>query len=288
MKNKRYYGINIAVFLLTIFFFSRMVFENFMWLRTEGTIKSFFFLCLLSIVATHFIKALRLYFLMLETRPTVVRFLRTYIKTTLVNLVLPFKLGEFFRMYCFGHELKNYKTGILIILADRYFDTIPLVLILIGFVVFGKDSLSGVIIVLVMFLLIITIVYSIFPSTFRYMNRFLIVNTNSDRGIQALELLKKIQHWYSYIQELITGREIILLILSGLAWFMEYGALYCLITGIGHKFSTTEFVAYMDSIFAGNVSEYVGLYLGINAVVLVMMAVVAYGRNFVTRKRDGI
>ncbi|MGI5948007.1 MAG: lysylphosphatidylglycerol synthase domain-containing protein [Lachnospiraceae bacterium] len=288
MKNKRYYGINIAVFLLTIFFFLRMALENFIWFRTEGTIKSFFLLCLLNIVMIHIIKALRLYFLMLETRPTVTRFLRTYIKTTLVNLVLPFKLGEFFRMYCFGHELKNYKTGILLILTDRYFDTIPLVIILLGFIIFGKESPRGVIITLVLFLLVVTILYSIFPSTFRYMNRFLIMNTNSDRGIQALELLKKMQHWYSYIQELIIGREIILLILSGLAWVMEYGALYCLITGIGHKFSTTEFVTYMDSIFAGNVSEYVGLYLGINAVVLVMMAVVAYGRNFVTRKKDGI
>lgn len=286
MKNKRYYGINIAVFLFTLFFFLRMAFENFIWLRTEGTIKSFFLLCLLNIVMIHIIKALRLYFLMLETRPTVTRFLRTYIKTTLVNLVLPFKLGEFFRMYCFGHELKNYKTGILLILTDRYFDTIPLVIILLGFIIFGKESPKGFITALVLFLFIVTIAYSIFPSTFRYMNRFLIVNTNSERGIRALELLEKAKYWYSYMQGLLIGREVILLILSGLAWFIEYGALYCLIKGIGHEFSTAEFVAYMDSIFVGNISEYVGIYLGINAVVLVIMAVVVYGRNFVTRKRN--
>lgn len=288
MKNTRYYIINIVVLFVTVILFASIIVQNFIWFCTKADVIPIFFLTLLCIVAIHFVKALRLYFIMLETRLTLDCFFRVYIKTTLVNLIFPFKLGEFFRMYCFGNELKSNKKGILLILIDRYFDTIPLVLILLTFTLSGGNSLSGVVIILIAFLIVVTIMYTIFPSTFKYLNRFFIVNTTSDRGIIALELLKKTQFWYSYMQELIEGRERILLILSGLVWLMEYGSLYCLISGVGDVFSLTDFVVYMNSVFMGSGSEYIIFYVGISAVVLAGVSVVVYGRHFVMRKRNQI
>ena len=285
MRHTKYYGINIVIFLVTIGVFIRILKESFIWLSTQADISPIFFLCLISILIVHFIKALRLYFLMLETRLTVTRFLRVYVKTTLVNLVLPFKLGEFFKMYCLGHELNNSKTGILLILVDRYFDTLPLMILILGFTLLGQGDLKGIVVILIGFLTVVTIAYAMFPSTFAYMNRFLIMNTHSERGLMSLELLRKMRYWYSYIQELVKGRELILLVLSSLSWAMEYIALYSLIRGISHKFSATDFVAYMDSIFMGSISEYINLYVGISAVILVGVAVTVYGKSFVARKR---
>lgn len=285
MKSRKYYGINIAIFLITIGIFIRISKEGFAWLSIQADIIPIFFLSLVSILIVHSIKALRLYFIMLETRLTITRFLRVYVKTTCVNLVLPFKLGEFFRMYCLGHELKNFKTGILLILVDRYFDTIPLVILILGFTLLGQGVLKGVVIILIGFLVVVTIAYAIFPSTFAYMNRFLIISTNSEHGLMSLELLKKMRYWYFYIQNLIKGRELILLILSSLSWAMEYVALYSLIKGLGHMFSVADFIAYMDSVFIGSISEYIKLYIGISAAILSGIATVVYGKSFVLRKR---
>ncbi len=288
MKSKKYYGINISIFLITIGIFIRVLKDSFSWLSIQAYIAPIFFLSLISILIVHSIKALRLYFIMLETRLSITSFLRVYVKTTLVNLVLPFKLGEFFRMYCLGHELKSFKTSILLILVDRYFDTIPLVILILGFTLLGQGSLKGVVIILIGFLVVITIAYAIFPSTFAYMNRFLIINTNSERGLIGLKLLRKMRYWYFYIQDLIKGRELILLILSSLSWAMEYIALYSLIRGIGHMFSVTDFITYMDSVFIGSISEYINLYIGISAAILVGIIAVVYGKSFVVRKRKSV
>ena len=285
MKCTKYYGINIVIFLVTISIFIKILKEGFSWISTQAVITPILLLSLASISIVHFIKALRLYFIMLEKRLTVTRFLRVYVKTTLVNLVLPFKSGEFFRMYCLGHELKNYKTGFLLILVDRYFDTIPLVILMLGFTLLGQGDLKGIVVILIGFLTVVTITYAIFPSTFAYINRFLIINTHSERGLMSLELLRKMRYWYSYIQELVKGRELILLILSSLSWAMQYIALYSLIKGIGHTFSAIDFIAYIDSIFMGSISEYINLYVGISVAILVGIAVGVYGKSFIVRKR---
>lgn len=284
MKKFRYYVINIIVFLITVILFARIVVSNFIWLYEEGEIVPIFLLTAVCIIAIHFIKALRLYFIMLETRLTLERFFKVYIKTMLVNLVFPFKLGELFRMYCFGSELKSIKRGILLILIDRYFDTVPLMLLLLSFTLFCGDSIKGIVIILLCFLVVVTIIYGLFPSTFKYLNRFFIVKTSSEKGIIALGVLKKMQLWFLYIQELIKGRELILLILSCLVWMLEYGALYCLIRGVGHDFLFTDFIIYMNGVFVGNGSKYIGLYIGISAVILAGMALVICGMNFIKRR----
>ena len=179
MKKRSYYIINLVILLFTIVFFIQSFFQNLRLLHGKETITIIFAGAFAGIVIVHLFKGIRLYFLVLEERPTVARFLKLYVKTTLVNLVFPFKLGELFRIYSFGHEWKNYKAGLLLILVDRYFDTIPLMLLLIGFTISGKGTLYGIVVVLTVFIAVVTVMYFIFPSTYKYMNRFLIVNTNS-------------------------------------------------------------------------------------------------------------
>ena len=285
MRKRSYYIINIVILLFTIGFFVQSFFQNLKLLDERKNITIIFAGTLIGIVIVHLFKGIRLYFLVLEKRPTVARFLRLYVKTSLVNLVFPFKLGEIFRIYSFGYEWKSYKAGLLLILVDRYFDTIPLLLLLIGFTIIERGTLYGIVVVLTIFIAVITVIYFIFPSTYKYMNRFLIVNTNSERGLNALSILKKIRFWYLYVKELIDGRELILIVLSVCAWLAEYGSLYCLISGLGYVFKTSYFLDYMNSVFIGRSNEYVGQYIGVSALILVIASGIVYGRQFARRKR---
>lgn len=285
MKKRSYYMINLATLFFTIAFFIQSFFQNLRSLYGKETITIVFAGAFAGIVIVHLFKGIRLYFLVLEERPTVARFLKLYVKTTLVNLVFPFKLGELFRIYSFGHEWKNYKAGLLLILVDRYFDTIPLFLLLMGFTISGKGTLYGIVVVLTVFIAVVTVMYFIFPSTYKYLNRFLIVNTNSERGLYALAILKKIRYWYLYVKELINGRELILVVLSVCAWLVEYGSLYCLISGLGYSFEPSYFLDYMNSVFSGHSGEHVSQYVGVSAWVLAIVSLLVYGRQFIKRKR---
>jgi hypothetical protein len=229
------------------------------------------------------IKAVRLYLIMLERRITIRRFIKVYMKTTLVNLALPFKSGEIFRIYCYGNEMKSYKLSFLCVMIDRYFDTIPLLILLLCFTIITSRTLLPVVLILLLFVLLMTVTYEIFPSTYHYMNKFLIMETNSKNGVRALVLLNKANGWYKYATELIKGRGMILLILSSITWLMEYGLLLFLAWGLSDTFKMIEFVDYMNSVFVGSNNRYVTLYVGISAVLVVIAAVGIYGLSF--RKR---
>jgi len=194
-------------------------------------------------------------------------------------------LGELFRIYSFGYEWNDYKAGLFLILTDRYFDTIPLLLLLLGFTSASEGVLLGIVLILMIFIVIITVVYCIFPSTYKYLNRFLILNSNSERGIKVLDVMKKFRHWYVYVRELVKGRETILLVLSSCAWLMEYGTLYCLIAGTGNIFHSLDFLEYMNSVFMRGTNDYVSQYTAISALVLGGAVACVYGSQFVRGKR---
>ena len=145
MKSKKYYGINIAVFLIAILFFYHAIGTGIRQLCLKNDGNMVLFLGVLFTVLVYGIKALRLCIILLEKRLALANFIRLYIKTTLINLVFPFKLGEVFRMYCYGTEFRNYKRGFLLILIDRYFDTLPLLLLLLVSTAGQQNRVSGVV-----------------------------------------------------------------------------------------------------------------------------------------------
>lgn len=284
MKSKKYYSINITVFLMAILFFYHAIGTGIRLLYLKDDWNMVLFLGTFFAILVYGIKALRLYIILLEKRLALASFIRLYIKTTLINLVFPFKLGEIFRMYCYGIEFKNYKRGFLLILIDRYFDTLPLLLLLLVSTIGEKNQVSGVVAVLCVFIILVTVFYWIFPSTYKYLNRFLIMNIESDRGILALDMIRKAQNWYLYAKELIRGREAILLVLSGCAWLAEYAMLYSLVIGSGRIFKAENFVSYINAVFTGKSNEYVEIYICMSGLILAVCAGFAYGRLWFVKK----
>ena len=54
---------------------------------------------LVAFVLVHFAKMLRLYLVLMEHELSFGRFVILYMKTTLINLIIPFKLGEIYRIF---------------------------------------------------------------------------------------------------------------------------------------------------------------------------------------------
>ena len=88
-------------------------------------------LFLILFMLVHIAKMTRLYLVLLEQKISFGRFVVVYLKTTCVNLIVPFKLGEIYRVYALAKETKKFPVGFLSVLVDRFFDTVSLLLILI-------------------------------------------------------------------------------------------------------------------------------------------------------------
>ena len=87
-------------------------------------------------VLIHCIKAMRLYLILLEHQIPLQRFIGLYVKTTFVNITIPFKAGELFRVYCISDEVHNTQVGWLSVIIDRFFDTSVLLVFLVPYEAF--------------------------------------------------------------------------------------------------------------------------------------------------------
>ncbi len=284
MKNYKYYIINLIIILLTLAFLYKIVWNS---MVQQIFIQRFLFLLpavFICIFLAYIFKGIRLYIIMLEYRIPIITFIKVYLKTTLVNIALPFKIGEVFRIYCYGIELSNYKLSIFLVLIDRYFDTIPLLFLLIVFTIIGKIEVTALLILMICFLLSITFIYLIFPASYQYLNRYLIMNTHTQRGIHVLSSMKRLKSWYSNIQSLVKKRTLLILLISVFTWLLEYGALTILAISIQEIFTGKDFIEYINAVFYGYHTKYTNLYTSLGALLLMLGFMVVYGMVYRRKK----
>lgn len=189
---------------------------NHLWLVAIG----FLFLIV------HGSKLSRLYLILIDEKIPFGRFLFLYCLTTLVNLIVPFKLGEFFRIFVFCLATKRIRTGFLSVLLDRFFDTVALVLILLPVELLKKREVADSTLLLTVFVVVAVFAYVVFPSIYLYLNRYLIMNRQSKGAMGSLKLLELMNAGYEYVKRLIHGRYALLVIFSFVAWLLECGILF--------------------------------------------------------------
>lgn len=132
----------------------------------EGFTKSSIIVLIVTIILVHMTKAIRLYFALYGTEIKRIDFFKTYCKVAPISVVIPFKLGEFFRMYYYGTLIGNVLKGIVIILLDRFMDTLALVtIIILTWMINGEDMISFIY-VLLRLLVSVLIVYFVYPGIY--------------------------------------------------------------------------------------------------------------------------
>ncbi len=224
-KNIVNYIINVAGILIALFFAVSISVQNFHELnniRMPALIIVGFVLFLI----THFIKLIRLYIIMMGMNIRFEHFLPFYIKTTFVNIMIPYKLGELFRFYCLSQETGDYKTAGLGIITERFFDTIVLFAIILPIQIFTSSHVSAFSLVLFGLLVVAFIVYTTFPALYAYFNHFWVFNRLTKRSNRFLKALEALNDLYRTEKKLVHKRAVTIIFLSVLSWGFDFGVLY--------------------------------------------------------------
>lgn len=230
-------------------------------------------------------KAFRLYVIFMDRRPGWGRFMEVYIKTMPAAIAFPLKAGELFRMYCFGVELGSFRLGILGILAERFFDTIPLLILLILFTMVSGGNVMPIVVVTAGFLILILAVYLSFPSIYLYINKYCMVSIRSQKAVRLLELLESVKKWFDLLKGLIKDRVALLLIISSFTWLAECFVLMLFAWGLGYGFETDLFLTYVNSVFNGQTNAYVNLYVGLSAVLFLLAFIIVYPVRYMKKMK---
>lgn len=211
-------------------------------------------LFLAGLFAVHALKMMRFYLVLLEQKISIKEFVFLYIKTTFINLLIPFKLGEAYRAFCVVRLTKCTQIGILSVVLDRFFDTFILLLFLIPYDLLILKRVTWITGILSIFLLLVMLAYRMFEPTYLYLNEYMIRNSKSKRGIYILSLLEMLREWYDYTKDLIKGRQYLIIFCSALGWIAEVGVLWLISGYYQTVFNLEKFADYIQSIFSSEKS----------------------------------
>ncbi len=242
-------------------------------------------LFLIGFVVVHLAKMMRLYLILLEQKIEFKRFVLTYLKTTFVNLLIPFKLGEVYRIFCFSRETKVFQIGLFSVAVDRFFDTVALLVLLIPYEVVITGEVTWVTGALTILAVLAVFIFVVFPGIYTYLNRYIIMHKTSGRSMAALRGLEVAKTWYDYVRNLIAGRYALIILLSCAAWIVEVGALWCLSSMRNITFGAATFSEYIAAIFLSGDSKLLTAYTWISATAMGVLTVVGYILYYLGAKR---
>lgn len=238
------------------------------------------FVLIFIFIVLHIFKFIRIYFILLEERVTLKEMVKMYVKTTFVSIVLPYKLGEIYKMYLYGYQIKNYTKGVIAVIIEKFFDAIILCFILIPFgITNGKISLLAII--LLIFILFIIFIYLTIENTYSYLNRFFITSINSKRGLLSLNIIEKIRNIFIKSKELLHGRFAMLFVLTILTWLIEiiFVCAMSLFMKINICFDTIA--SYISDAFFGINNVLFNNYIYICTAIFLLVIILIYVKKYI-------
>ena len=263
--------LSITIFCICVGYFFKDISE----VEIYPTIETIFLLLIIACLV-HLIKMVRLY-LALYGNGVSFRFLaKIYCSVTPVSLLLPYKLGDLYRMYIYGNVLRNRIRGIVIILLDRFMDTSALVTIIIFFKYYNNSEISIQSSLLMVFLLVVIIAYNLFGGLHSFWNQYLLAANATKKRLWALDQLAIWNKIYVEIKRVVVGRGAVLYALSLLAWSIELGGMLSLMAVLSNfeDINLSKWIStYLATLFGEAYLDIIGEYIVISTVGLVCYSV---------------
>jgi hypothetical protein len=273
IKLKKYFEVFVFVLILILFYLLYFKNSN---LVINFSAKGIFaiLLFILLIALNQFLKYIKFYLIIIKNKIKLNSYTNKYLKTTLVNIVIPYKLGEVYRFYEFGNVI-GYKNSLFSIIIDRFFDILGLLIFVVPFEIINDKQLSVPTILFICGLLVLALIYLIFPFFYKFINLYLLKNGNSKKSLYALSTLEKCKEMHNIIKDRIYCRGIIILLISVCYWGVEFLALKVLETFSIVSISGFGIANYMNSFFyfLSGYKEYVVLYV-ISMLVLIFLIII--------------
>ena len=272
-KNKAlYYFINLFFLILTIIFIIKKDLINFKQFNNPITL----IVLVLIFIIIQLFKFFRLYVISLEENIKSVDLFKIYTTSLFVNICLPYKIGEFYRMYLIGNKNKHYLNGIIIVLMDKFFDAIVLSIMLIAISLINKVEIQTITMLIILFLVLFFIIFTTFESTYTYLNTFFITKKENKNSVYALKMLEEVNNIYLSAKKMIRGRFPLLFLLTFVSWgfeilFMELTAKFYNI-----KMSSLAISNYLKDAFFGGKNIILSIYVSIGIISIMGILIIMY------------
>ena len=244
-------------------------------------------LAIIPFICIHIIRIIRQYIILIENRISIKKLAKAYLLSSITNTIVPFKIGEIYKIYLYGYEMKNYKESAIGVLIDKFFDAIFLVISFVIIETVSKKELSLITILLVIFVFLVIIIYISFEKTYRFLNKYLIVNKNSKFSIKCLKILEEIKNIFSSIKNMVKDREILIMILTILSWLAEIVFVFIIGRNININVNLVNFITYINDSFFGMQNELSNYYIYVTSILFVLLIITIFFNKMSKLKSNG-
>lgn len=152
-------------------------------------------------------------------------------KANAINLIFPFKLGESYRIIAFKKFFKNYYNSFNLLLVERFFDFIMLILIL-GFALIISDvdiiGIKNIFYIVIPIFLFFTLFFYVFPDFMLIVHKIFIKKKINNINSIIINISGKFYKSYNDIYKIVYNKIILISILSLIIWSLELGVLFIL------------------------------------------------------------
>lgn len=279
----KYRAVDLVVLLLALLWFVREYRD--LPALFAGVSVAQVLVILLTALLVHALKSARLFLALYGQKISISEHLTLYCKVTPVSMVLPYKVGEFYRMYAYGSHLHSGLKGIIVILLDRFMDTAALVTMLLLAVFFYDSSVTPLVLVLFIFLVLLVLLYRAFPGARKFWKHYFLSKKATPRRMAALRWLESMQRVYEEAAVVTRGRGILLYVLSFLAWGVEIGSILLQTRLFLGGSAGATMSAYLNSAMSGHPSEPLLQFIFISVILLVLLFAVIQAVQAFSKKK---
>lgn len=193
--------------------------------------------------ASHFVRSIRLYVILLDMERSYTRILGLYATLTFVNRMFPWKLGELFRLFEFTHLFRSPRLALVVIATERFFDAAILFWLLLYGLVLDASIVEDTTVLLILLSAVVifgALTYRGLPGFARYLRFLAATRSRGRRGLTALRLAAWIDEIWRDVNRLLRGRAVVLALISFVVWALEIAAMGLIVNVVSAQ-DTGEF-----------------------------------------------
>lgn len=203
-------------------------------------------------LTSHVLRMIRLALLSLDERERIPGLMVAHVATAFPGSLIPFKIGELLRLLSFMHVFGYRRKALAIWIAERLADVSVItifVLLLHLFKISIPSAMRGVFVAFAAVGSLCLLALFAIAKLFVYLNRHLVLNSASERGLRLLKASHAIRQLELDVHKAVEGRFTAFLLLSLLIWGIEIAALAMFINL--HSASQGDFLTlFADGLFA--------------------------------------
>lgn len=226
--------------------------------------------------ASHLARMLRLALLTLDQRDKAPMLATAHALTAFPSSLLPFKIGEVLRLAALFQAFDYRRKALAVWLAERFGDVLVITALIVCLYLLQIDVPPAMRNVFILFVVISAFgLLALFAvaKTFVYLNRHLVLNSHTPRGLRLLRISHALRQLELDIYRSVEGRLAGFLLASILIWVLEIAALVMFIrlvtqdaAGVGVQLANGVLASLM-----GSASSAFGLYRSLALIALTLL-----------------